>query len=170
VSLQQALAAARAFQLARRGAAGSYPLPLRERVAAISAFTRVSDALWRRGEGVQRARSYPTKAPLTPTLSHSASKTRVNALMLRSRLWHASRCARGEGAHRVRGTALPNRNQAYSIRAECALIATAQDIPAVAQSASADPPATRGWGFNLAGADMSAGPIVRWLTTLRAVT
>jgi hypothetical protein len=53
---------------------------------------------------------YPTKAPLTPTLSHA-----------RSRLWHASRCARGEGAHRVRGTAVPNRNQAYSIRAECAL-------------------------------------------------
>jgi hypothetical protein len=29
-----------------------YPLPLRERVAAISAVTRVYDALWRRGEGV----------------------------------------------------------------------------------------------------------------------
>jgi hypothetical protein len=29
------------------------------------------------------------------------SKTRVNALMLRSSLWHASRCARGEGVHRA---------------------------------------------------------------------
>ena len=63
----------------------------------------------------------PNLAPMTPTLSHSASQTRVNALMLRSRLWHASRCALGEGAHRVCGTAVPNRNQAYSIRAEFAV-------------------------------------------------
>jgi len=51
----------------------------------------------------------PNLAPMTPTLSHSASQTRVNALMLRSRLWHASRCARGEGAHQLCGTAVPNR-------------------------------------------------------------
>ena len=45
--------------------------------------------------------------------AHSASRTRVNALILRSRLWHGRRCARGEGAHRVRGT--------DSIRGEFAL-------------------------------------------------
>ena len=56
---------------------------------------------------------------MTPTLSHSALKTRVNALMLRSRLWHASRCARGEGAHRVRGTAVPTNR---IIRTEFALM------------------------------------------------
>ena len=81
-------------------AAGSYPLPLWERVAAK-----------RRGEGGAESTTVPDKAPLTPTLSHA-----------RSHLWHESRCARGEGAHRVRGTAVPNRNQAYSIRPECALI------------------------------------------------
>ena len=77
--------------------------PLWERVAAASAFTRVFDALWRRGEGCS---GHPTKAPLTPTLSHSASKTRVNALMLRQSLGRGSRCARGEGVRRVRGTAV----------------------------------------------------------------
>ena len=60
----------------------------------------------------------PNLAPMTATLSHSASKTRVNALMLRLRLWHANRCAWGEGAHRVRGTAVPpfERNVRYNVR------------------------------------------------------
>src|SRR5262249_31401099 len=50
----------------------------------------------------RRVRSPPgshNKRPLTPTLSISASKTRVNALMARSRLWRGKRCARGEREH-----------------------------------------------------------------------
>src|SRR6516164_1271225 len=47
-------------------------------------------------------------------------------MLVRSRLLHASRCARGEGAYRVRGTAVPNHNQAYSIRA---VGKGAQDLP-----------------------------------------
>ena len=61
-------------------------------------------------------------------------------------------------------------NLVCRIAAIALLIAAAQNIPAIAQSASADPPASRGWGFDLAGADMPAGPIVRRLTTLRALT
>ena len=38
------------------------------------------------------------------------------------------------------------------------LIAAAQNIPAVAQSASADPPATGRFGFDLAGADFATRP------------
>jgi hypothetical protein len=101
---------------ARKAGAGSIPSPL-------AGPSRERGAAKRRGEEVQRARPYPTKAPLTPILSHSSSQTRVNALMLRSRLGHASRCARGEGPTEfARGTAVPNRYQAYSIRADCALI------------------------------------------------
>ena len=83
-------------------AAGS--LPLWERVAAK-----------RRGEGCSGHDRTRQKHPSPPTLAHSASKRRVKRAMLRSCPWHASRCARGEVAHRVRGTAVPNRDQAYSI-------------------------------------------------------
>jgi putative endopeptidase len=38
------------------------------------------------------------------------------------------------------------------------LIAAAQNLPAVAQSASADPPATGNFGFDLAGADFASRP------------
>ena len=50
-----------------------------------------------------------------PDKSAPHPNPRPKRAMLRSCPWHASRCARGEVAHRVRGTAVPNRDQAYSI-------------------------------------------------------
>jgi hypothetical protein len=49
-----------------------------------------------RSRSPARPPPHPTKAPLTPTLSHSASKTRVNALMLRAKVRGRRVAARGE--------------------------------------------------------------------------
>ena len=62
----------------------------------------------------------PNLAPMTPTLSHSASKTRANALMLRSRLWHASRCAREREPTEFAAPLFLIAIKLYSIRTECA--------------------------------------------------